>query len=285
MEIVGAKRESLMSSIIQIKDSGASDQWTDASVSPSIGSLADGDVDVWRVDLDHDAAGIQCLSALLSVDEKKRADRFVFARHRERFIAARGELRRIISGYLRTRPEEITFSVRKFGKPDLLAESSGLKFNVSHSQGTALIAIAGKREVGVDIEFVDHNFDVLSVASTVFSESEVFEMRSLPTSWQAVNFFTAWTRKEACLKAIGDGLSSSEEIQAVIRSLGAGEVSFRTIEAGRSIDWSLTSLSVSDDLVAAIAIQGDFGNVRFRDWTGSGGELRVGSISTAVSVI
>ena len=85
-----------------------------------------------------------------------------------------------------------------------------MRFNVSHSQGIALIAISFMREVGVDIEFVDRNVDVLSVAQKVFSRLEASRMRSLPSNVRASAFFARWTRQEAFLKATGDGLSSSE---------------------------------------------------------------------------
>ncbi len=222
-----------------------------------------GEVDLWRVDLDREPACIDSFFAFLSTDEKARADKYVFARDRKHFIVGRATLRKIIGGYLGISPKEIRFSVRRFGKPYLSAEDGGLRFNVSHSRGIAFIAVSVNREVGVDIEFVDQNFDVFSVAPSVFSATEVLRIRSLPSNLQAATFFAGWTRREALLKAMGDGLSSSEELQAAVSLISNGDDSFRSFEANKFTNWSLTSLELDDDFKAALVVEGHIGHVRF----------------------
>lgn len=222
-----------------------------------------GEIDLWRVNLEQDPASIDSLFELLPSDEKDRANKFVFAKDRLHFIAARGELRKIIGGYLGMSPEEVKFSVRHYGKPYLSSDDEGLKFNLSHSRGIALIAVSGGREVGVDVECVNTDFDVFSIAPSVFSAAEVERIRSLSSDVQAETFFAGWTRKEALLKAMGDGLSSPEELQTAISSIGADEVVFRSSENGKYTDWSLTSFELDGGFKAALAVEGNVRNIRY----------------------
>lgn len=222
------------------------------------------EIDVWRVFLYRDSNSIRMLYDLLSDEEKYRANKYVFATDRERFIACRGTLRKIIGIYLGLGPKEIRLSYHQFGKPFLNNENLRFRFNVSHSHGVGLIAIALDREVGVDIEFVDQSFDVLSVARSAFSEDETAHLKILPRSLQATAFFSGWTRKEAYLKAIGAGLSSSWAYQsAVSLIIGENEVSFKTCFGNEIKNWSLTSLMIDEDYRAALAVEGSIGMVRY----------------------
>jgi len=235
-------------------------KWESASISPA---LKEGEVHLWKVELDRDPAVISLLYDLLSDDEQQRADRYVFARDRQHFIAGRASLRKIIGGYLGIAPERVGFSTLRFGKPFLEADDGGLRFNVSHSNGIAAIAVSLNREVGVDIEFVDRNFDVAGVAPNVFSSAEVSRISSLPVDLQAETFFSGWTRKEAFLKAMGDGLSSSEELQNAVSVLNEEDASFRSVENNKIADWSLTSFKIHDDFKAALVVQGEIGTLRY----------------------
>ncbi len=226
--------------------------------------LIEGDVDLWLIDLNRDPAETELLFELLTDDEKTRANKYVFAKDRQHFVACRATLRKILSGYLGISPEEIEFSVRHYGKPYLSGVDRDLRFNVSHSNGTAVIAVTMNREVGVDIEFVDPNFDVFSVASSAFSTEEVSRLRSLPLTQQAAAFFTGWTRKEAFLKAMGDGLSSSDELQNAISFISDEDASYQPIESGKATDWSLTSIEIGDDFKGALVVEGKIGRVRHR---------------------
>ena len=116
-------------------------------------TLPNGAVHVWRADLDLETARLHRLGRNLSADEQARAVRFRFARDRERFIAARGLLREVLALYLDTAARRLRFRYGVHGKP-FLAEHRDLRFNVSHSLDTMLVAVADKREVGVDIEHV-----------------------------------------------------------------------------------------------------------------------------------
>jgi 4'-phosphopantetheinyl transferase len=149
------------------------------------------------------------LRVLLSTDECQRAARFHFERHRRRFIACRGQVRRILGNYLDTSAAQVRFQYGRMGKPALDAPWNGspIRFNVSNSHEAALCAVALDRELGVDIEHIRAPSDFDGLAARFFARSEVALLRSLPAERRLEAFFNCWTRKEAVLKAVGTGLA------------------------------------------------------------------------------
>lgn len=230
--------------------------------------LAEGDIDIWSVDIAGDPATVNDLSRILSDDEMARAGKFVFPKDREQFIICRGSLRIILGEYLGRAPEAIRFSYNRFGKPYLATEGARLRFNISHSRGIAVIAVCFDREIGIDIEFADHGFDIFGVAAAAFSAGEVAQMRSLSDDEQYDAFFAAWTRKESLLKAMGDGLSTDAEIQNTMSFIADASHPVRSSVNGKETNWYVRSLELQSDLKAAVAIEGNIGTVRFRALNG-----------------
>src|SRR5262249_26367386 len=147
------------------------------------------------------------LREILADDERRRADRFHFEKDCRHFTAARGAMRILLAGYLAHRPEEVRFAYSNYGKPRLAAESK-LCFNLTHSQGLALLAVTRGREIGVDVERLrEMERDGEPLAERFFSPREAAVLRSLPTRLRREAFFHCWTRKEAYIKAHGMGLS------------------------------------------------------------------------------
>ncbi len=139
---------------------------------------------------------------LLSPDELDRAARFRLPQLRDRFIACRSFLREILAGCLNVAPAAIEFTYNAHGKPGV----RGLHFNLSHSGSMAVYAVSRTREVGIDIERVDPKFEG-NIPEHFFSRAEIAGLRSLPRDAQLEAFFRCWTRKEAYLKARGEGLA------------------------------------------------------------------------------
>jgi 4'-phosphopantetheinyl transferase len=166
-------------------------------------------VHVWAVRLDDASVNIERGSELLSADERERAARFHFERHRRRYLVAHIALHEILSRYLAIEPGRLSFDLGVNGKPKLPQElaASGVEFNLSHSNEMALVAVARGSELGVDIEHARENFEFQEVAERFFTAKEVAAMRSLPAALQRQAFFKCWTSKEAFLKAKGTGLS------------------------------------------------------------------------------
>lgn len=157
---------------------------------------------VWRIDLDAPPADTGCLSQA----ERDRAARFVFARDRERYIAAHVALRQILSSHTGVAASQLEFVQGEAGKPALV-QPAGVQFNMSHSKGVALVAIgSGEAEIGVDVEVLRPMPDAEAMAASYFTEAEQRALAAVPPALRERAFLTCWTRKEACLKAIGLGL-------------------------------------------------------------------------------
>jgi len=161
-------------------------------------------VDLWLWALDVDDGERERLAAFLSDDETARAARFVFERDRERFVVGRGRLREILARKVSRAPAELRFSYSENGKPALQGFGDA-QFNLSHSEGVAVLALSQAFELGVDVEFVRPLKE--DVAERFFSRREIDQLASLPADDQLAGFYRCWTRKEAIVKAIGDGLS------------------------------------------------------------------------------
>lgn len=161
------------------------------------------DVEVWRVDLNLRSPVPEADWALLAGDEGERALRLHRHQDKVRFVRTRAALRRLLAGRLRCRPQDLRFATGPFGKPRLAAGSDGgLDFNASHAGGFALIALAARGSVGVDIERRDPGLDGASLEPVVASPLE----RRLPAG-QRPEFFERWVVKEAVLKAMGLGVA------------------------------------------------------------------------------
>jgi 4'-phosphopantetheinyl transferase len=169
----------------------------------------EGEAHVWRASLDQYARVIANLSGLLSQDENQRAERFHRPTDHRRFIAGRGILRKIISAYLALAPDEVQFVYNEYGKPFISADQNrgALSFNLSHSNGMALYAVARGRRVGIDIEHMREDFATLEIAERFFSKDEVEALKVAPIDRKTEAFFNCWSRKESYIKAIGMGVS------------------------------------------------------------------------------
>ncbi len=167
--------------------------------------LADGELHIWQLRLDVGEVVADRLAQILSADERARAARFHFERDRTRYIAGRAQLRTLLASYVDAEPAELSFSYGANGKPAL--PSPAPYFNLSHSGALALLAVTPDAEVGVDVELYDPEFGGQRIPERFFSPDEVAALRALPPEQQARGFLVLWTRKEAFIKARGDGLS------------------------------------------------------------------------------
>ena len=156
--------------------------------------------------LTTDTETLARLHAFLSDDERERAARFHFARDRDRFVAGRGQLRETLGALLKVPPAAVEFAYGPQGKP-ALAHETDLRFNLSHSQDWALLAMTVGCEVGVDLEFMRPDLNPLEVAPSVFSPEECAVLENLPESERLAAFYGYWTRKEAFIKALGLGFA------------------------------------------------------------------------------
>jgi 4'-phosphopantetheinyl transferase len=166
---------------------------------------------VWRVTL-NDETLAERYWPLLSAEEQGRAQRFYREILTTRYVVAHGALRTILAGYVGDRPEALEFVTGAHGKPALVPRSPdapSIEFNLSHSDDLALIAVARSRPVGVDVERWSDSVEHLELAERFFSPVEHSNLLTLASEPELVapGFFSAWTRKEAYMKATGYGIS------------------------------------------------------------------------------
>ena len=231
--------------------------------------LASDEVHSWCASLDVPPVTSARLYATLTPDERTRSTRFQFERDQKRFIVARGVLRDLLGRYLQTQPDHIRFVYNAFGKPDLSPEfGDRLKFNLSHSASLALIAIATTRNVGVDVEYIRAQSDYTDIARRFFSKAEVEYLLALPSHLYAEAFFSCWTKKEAYLKACGEGLTIPLNSFSVPLTTDPTHTPVDLYVASKDIipakRWSLYTLRPAPGYAGALAIEGT--GWRLRQW-------------------
>jgi 4'-phosphopantetheinyl transferase len=234
--------------------------------SPGSGlELGPGEIHVWSIPLDPVPERVESLGRVLSADEWERARRFRFDKHRRQYVVGRGALRTLLAAYLGTRPEAVTFSYGPRGKPFLAPplDDRGLQFNLSNSDELALAGFVRGREIGVDVELLRPMNDCEEIAERFFSESERKVLRTIPFPAKQEAFFNCWTRKEAYLKAVGEGLAAPLDSFDVTLALGEPpRMLTLNGDAGRAAPWFFHHLRPADDYLGAIAIEGGTWEVR-----------------------
>jgi len=221
--------------------------------------LASHDVHIWLAKLNSLTVHVQHMAEHLDEDERTRAERFHFTRDRERYIVGRGVLRSILGRYLNLKPDSVRFSYGPHGKPRLAERPSDctLRFNLAHSNELALYAFTRGREIGVDVEYLRILPDQGQIADSFFSPRENAILQALPASQRQTAFFNCWTRKEAYIKATGDGLSTALDEFDV--SLNPGEPTHLVnveIDCDESSRWTMKAFTPALDYVAALAVEG-----------------------------
>jgi len=211
-------------------------------------------VHVWPVSIQAPDAVVEQFRAVLTPDETDRAGRFRFPHLQRAFILSRGVLRLLLGRYLNTAPGAIEFSYGSKGKPALAASENRLQFNASHSGDLALYAFTMDCEIGVDVEAIRPMPDIEDVARRFFCVEETAELMALPSAQREHGFFLCWTRKEAYIKATGDGLSTPLDTFCV--TLHPGEPAAmihlkRDPTAARA--WTLHNLIPAPGYAAALA--------------------------------
>lgn len=218
--------------------------------------LPDRAVHVWRVRTQAPSAVAERLELLLGDDEKSCAAQFRFDRLRESFVIARGVLRILLGHYLKASPISIQFKYGSRGKPALAAPAR-MDFNMSHSGGLAVFAVAASCEIGVDLEQIRPLQDMQSIADRFFCSEEAAELRSLPANQRERGFYLCWTRKEAYIKAIGDGLSAPLDGFCVsLQPSQAARFVHIAHDTSAAEAWTLHDLQLAPNYAAALAYRG-----------------------------
>jgi 4'-phosphopantetheinyl transferase len=235
--------------------------WQAASVSVPL--LREGDIHLYRASLD--CGDVELFSRTLSADEHARAERFRFAIDRQRFIVRRGILRQLLGRYLDLAPSQVTFAYTSQNKPYL--PDDALQFNLSDAKHLALYAFAHE-PIGIDVEHIHAMTDMDDVAEMMFSPTENAVYRALPNEQKAQGFFNCWTRKEAFIKAIGEGLSYPlEDFDVTLKPDEPARILRIRQDMNAAQQWALYSFSPEDGFQAALAVQGHDWQISCFSWT------------------
>jgi len=217
--------------------------------------LRDEELHVWRISLNQvDPVSISEAHTLLDDEEQLRADRLVIESARTRFILAHAATRNILARYLVPSGAKIKFDTGQHGKPHI--RDSELKFNLSHSGNMALLAITNKIEVGSDIEHINERHAADDIAARFFSPAEQQAYQSFPESERTPAFFRCWSRKEAVIKALGEGLSCPlSSFDVTLDKHQARLIDLRRDHA-RVEQWTMFDIEAHPDYAAAAAAIG-----------------------------
>jgi 4'-phosphopantetheinyl transferase len=237
------------------------------SLASPVAELASDEVHIWGVNLEVTEFWISQLEGTLSVEEKERAGRFYFERDRRAFTVGRGLLRTFLGCYLGKDPTKIEFEYNRYGKP-LLSAGDGIQFNVSHSGNIALLAFVRDRGIGVDVEYKRPEADYIKIAERVFSSEELAELASLPGGRRQEAFFNGWSRKEAYIKAHGQGVSLP--LDQIVVSISPDEPA-QLLNIKGTFDtparWQLRELKLGPYYAAAVIVEGSGWQLVCRQWS------------------
>jgi 4'-phosphopantetheinyl transferase len=206
-------------------------------------SLSGDEVHVWRIALDAEDPGAE---SLLAEEEKRRAARFLLEKDRRRWTRCRGALRKVLASYVGGDAARLRLAGDALGKPRLEPEGS-LRFNLSHSEGLALVAVGLERPIGVDVERLRPVPDAPNIVASYFSASEKAAFAAMLPERREGGFLSMWTRKEAYLKARGEGLG-------------------RPLDEDPAPGWEVRELAPLAGFVGAVARQGRIAEVSLREW-------------------
>jgi 4'-phosphopantetheinyl transferase len=222
-------------------------------------------ITVWYIPLQVTAGEVEVCRALLSEDELARAERFHFDWLKRRYIVAHGRLRAILAFHTGIPARKLRFRITQYGKPSL-EPSCDFHFNLSHSDELAAVAV-GPNELGVDLEFIRPLEDFENVATSFFSVREIDELQRYPAAERLRAFYRCWTRKEAFVKAIGEGLSIP--LSSFVMSLTEKEAALlETSPPERATDWTVIALDPGSEYVGAVAVRNK-SSVESRWWGSS----------------
>ena len=231
--------------------------------------LTDDEVHLWRASLEQPVSVVEALNAHLADDERERADRLVFERDRRKFIVGRGVLREILAGYTGLSPSEIRFEYSLTNKPSLAnqTQSAELEFNLSHSNEVVLYALTRRRLIGVDLEWLRPMPNADSMVARYFSPAEIESFHRLSPAQREEGFFNGWTRKEAYVKALGEGIGHPLDQFSV--SLSPGEPARLTSvhnDPAQIERWLLHAFEPFPGYVAALIVEGQGWTCQSWEW-------------------
>ncbi|MEO8211506.1 MAG: 4'-phosphopantetheinyl transferase superfamily protein [bacterium] len=221
------------------------------------------EIHIYQSTLEKTAAEINDLESILSTDELTKAYRYKFEADKNNYIVCRALLRNILSDYLSIKPSLITFSYYEKGKPYI--NNSFIKFNLAHSHNYAVFAFTPGKEVGIDIEYYRELQDALQIAKRYFSKSEIEEFENTSHENIKIAFFNCWTRKEAFIKAVGEGLSYPLADFSVTLNPEDPKILWIKTKPNEIKKWSLHDIKVKENYISSLAIKSNDSEIVYKE--------------------
>ena len=229
--------------------------------------LPENEAQLWYFKVDEFFKEVEFYANLLSLKETARANSFKFAKDRRVYILARGLLRILSGRYLNKIPKNIKFDYGEYGKPNYNFQTP-IKFNISHSGNIIVMAFARNCEIGVDIEKIKDDFDVIDIAQHFFSPDEIQTLEALPEKERVHGFYRCWTRKESFIKAKGSGLSFPLTSFSVSLDADRAELLRTDWDAAEKEEWRLFSFEPAYGYLGALSVWGDVQYLQHKEWEG-----------------
>lgn len=222
-------------------------------------------IDVWLLSLHAPDDLVRLGWEILAADERARAGRFSFKRLSDEFTIARAALRMLLARYSGVDARKLEFYYGRRGKPSIAHVCPALRFNMSHSRGFAIYAIASECELGIDLEEIRSMHDLEEIAARFFCPEEYADLLCLSPSARRAAFFRCWTRKEAFLKALGDGLSFGlNRFRVTIRPDEPARLLHVEGSAVTACQWSLYDIAVEPGFSCCLVYKGESRTVNYR---------------------
>jgi 4'-phosphopantetheinyl transferase len=233
------------------------------SAPPKSLTLAENEYHVWRSALQCDRAHLGNLEASLNKEEKLRASKFLVADARKRFVLSRSILRELLGRYLKLDAAEITLGSGPYGKPFLdMPAAAPIQFNISHSHEYGAFVFAKRRQVGIDIEKIRPEAAGGDIAKRFFSQGEIEQLAAMTEKDRIAGFFACWTKKEAYIKARGEGL----QIPLHSFSVSIADAERQELLDGDGSCWSVYPFEPAPGFAGAVASEGKEGRLRLWEW-------------------
>jgi 4'-phosphopantetheinyl transferase len=216
-------------------------------------ALSDSEVQAWQMKLDFQNLPYAMAYETLSPAECERAQRFHFEQDRQRFVLTRAVLRILLGKYCGCVSQDVCFSYLAHGKP--VIDNDGIQFNVSHTHELAVLAFAATVPVGIDIEYLQRELDYQQLAKRYFSPEEIKAMEAAAEDNHKRIFLELWTRKEALLKATGEGISRTLNQLDVTNQILSYQPKGAASGATES-NWNFHALSLDANYVGSLVVGG-----------------------------
>lgn len=223
-------------------------------------NIPDNEIHIYQFPLadERDQSEIDGFAKVLSPDESEKANRFKFNKHRSNYITSRYYLRVLTGMYIATKPHKIVFHYTDKDKPYIKPDSNNIKFNLAHSGNRCVFAFTKIYDVGIDIEHKREIPDAREICHRFFSEKEIEDLNKVNDELVSDTFLLCWTRKEAFIKAVGEGLSYPLAEFTVSLDNNTPEITGISKDQSEVTLWNLYNINAGKDYLCSLAVKSEW---------------------------